>query len=229
MKVLVGCVHDYHNEACLAFTVGIVNLQSMLLSASDMDAVISFCTSKDDLLNQFHRETSFDALIVIDTMLGLNPNFVVSNLKQLDKLHFVSSVFPLAGVDWKLLEEKSKKSGNEEELRFRGLHYNVKFKSPIRADPTGERILVKQADLKTFIIDRTVIDKVAENAESYSYEGKDKHLFWCDTVSDGQHRDPSDTFMTRWGAEVWADVERQMAGFGLLSFAGCVGYRNRIR
>jgi hypothetical protein len=228
MRVLVGCVHDQNNEACLAFTVGIVNLQSILLSMSNMDAVISFCTSRDELLNQFHNDKSYDVLVVVDTMLGLNPTFVKDNLQHLDRLHFVTSVYPLPGVDWKALEDKSK-TKTTEELRFRGLHYNVKLQNPIKPDSSGERILAKQATLRTFIIDRTVIDQVAENSPSYSFGDKENHLFWCDTVVDGKHKDPSDTFMSRWKGDVWADVERQGAGFGLLSFAGCVGYRNKIR
>lgn len=228
MRVLIGCVHDDRNEACLGFTVGIVNLQAKLLAMPDMDAVISFSTSKDELLNQFHNDATFEVLVVLDAMLGVNPDLVTSNLPKLSELHFITAVYPLPGVDWSMIQAKAQKD-TIEELRFQGLRYNVRLERPIQSVDGGDKILTQQATLRTFIIDRTVIKTVAALAPEYHYGGKSQHLFWTDEVVDGKHKDPSDHFMSRWGQAVWADVEHPITGFGLLSFAGCVGYRSKIR
>lgn len=223
MRVLIACLHDDRNEACLSFTVGIVNLQGKLLGMKDMDAVVSFATDKNQIINQFANDTNFDALVVVDTMLGLNPDFVMASLQDLHRLHFVTTVYPHAGVDWDQLARKLKQD-IAEELRYRGLKYNVKLAAPVKEN--SSRLLVEKAELKTFVMDRTVIDAVKAQAPAC---GEDKHLFWADAVVQGELKDCSSNFMHMWGKEVWADVEHPTSGFGLQMFGGCVGYRQRIR
>lgn len=174
-------------------------------------------------MNQFANKRSFDVLVVFNTMLGVNPDFVVESLGAISMLHFITTVHPLPGVDWKQLAKKMQQKTTEE-LRFKGVKYNVRLESPVTADSTGQRILARQATLRTFVVDREVMDVLVSKAPRHD---DDRHLFWCPVAQNNKFRDESSNMMHMWGREVWVDVERPTVGFELQMFGGCIGYHHQ--
>ena len=229
MRVLFACVHNSGCEACLTYTVGLLNAQSKLLRLEDVQTEVSFFDSVHDALVKFGDDTGFDVLIVTDTMLGLNADFITETLKSIEKLHFVVGVAPLPGVDWGMVAKKLQ-SGSQEDVRYQGLTYNVEFSRPITGDDSGDRLGVAHAVLKTFVIDRAVYDRVAPLSAKYTDDkGVSRHLLWTKGVLDGALLDEGSMLMHLWGDTVWADVTNRLTGFGVESFQGAVGFREKIR
>ncbi len=229
MRVLLACVHHSGSEACLTYTVGLLNAQSKLLLMQDVQTEVSFFDSVHAALVKFGGDTGFDVLIVTDTMLGLNADFITETLKTIEKLHFVVGAAPLPGVNWDVVAKKLE-SGSQEDVRYQGLTYNVEFSRPITGDDSGDRLAVKSALLKTFAIDRSVYDRVAPLSSSYvDDKGTTGHLVWAKGVQDNALLDEGSMLMRRWGDTVWVDVTNRLTGFGVESFQGAVGFRERIR
>ena len=228
MRVLLACIHDERCEACLSYTVGVLSAQRQLMTLSDVHTMVTFFPSVEAAFDQFGSDETLDVLVVSDTMLGLNPDFVTESLKVISELHFITGVFPLPGVDWQQMIDKLK-AGSAEDVRYQGLKYNVEFAKPIATDSTGERLLVKSAKLRTFVIDRKVYDTVADEGTLYKTESGKGCVVWAKDVKNERLLDESASFMAKWNGNVWVDIVHRLSGFGLESFQGAVGYRQKIR
>jgi hypothetical protein len=155
----------------------------------------------------------------------VNWEFLIGNLDDIEKAKFISAVHPLCRVDWEAVEKKHK-AGSKESPEFAGLTYNVKFDKNGPPIDNVHLIAVKESTLNVFMITKDVTNKIAKEA---TITQDDVVHFWTPTFVAGKRIDSAMNFIRMWGGPVWADIDRQLAAFGIMDFFGCVGLRHKLR
>jgi len=220
-RILIAIVSDERrNDACLSFVTSFLKLQSMLFTA-DIAVSVVFSNSEREMLEKFHADKGFDAMLYLDSMIGFNPEMAVAAMTRPGNRDVILGTYPLPAIHWDRLEKYLGKRGNgadvpEDDLMLNAMTFNVECHKDAKrtggdakrtgGDPADPEYAIVDAvhDMKVYAISRRVV-------ESYF---------------DPANRSPK---IFGWEGVVHCDVERQCSSFGNLDHVGCVGHRSIVR
>ena len=213
-RILIAIVSDERrNDACLSFVTAFLKLQSMLFAA-DVAVSVVFSNSEREMLEKFHADKGFDAMLYLDSMIGFSPEMAVAAMTRPGNRDVILGTYPLPAIHWDRLEKYLGKRGSgadgsfggvdvpEDDLMLNAMTFNVEC----HKDATDTEYAVVDAvhDMKVYAISRRVV-------ESYF---------------DPANRSPK---IFGWEGVIHCDVERQCSSFGNLDHVGCVGHRSIVR
>lgn len=213
-RILIAIVSDERrNDACLSFVTSFLKLQSMLFAA-DIAVSVVFSNSEREMLEKFHADKGFDAMLYLDSMIGFNPEMAVAAMTRPGNRDVILGTYPLPAIHWDRLEKYLGKRGSgadvpEDDLMLNAMTFNVECHKDAKrtgGDPTDTEYAIVDAvhDMKIYAISRRVV-------ESYF---------------DPANRSPK---VFGWEGPMYCDVERQCSSFGNLDHVGCVGHRSIVR
>ena len=225
-RILIAIVSDERrNDACLSFVTSFLKLQSMLFGA-DVAISVVFSNSEREMLEKFHADKDFDAMLYLDSMIGFNPEMAFAAMTRPGNRDVILGTYPLPAIHWDRLEKYLGKRGAgadgsfggadvpEDDLMLNAMTFNVECHKErtggdakrTGGDPTDEEYAIVDAvhDMKVYAISRRVVDSYFDPA----------------------NRSPK---VFGWDGPMYCDVERQCSSFGNLDHVGCVGHRSIVR
>ena len=220
-RILIAIVSDERrNDACLSFVTAFLKLQSMLFAA-DVAVSVVFSNSEREMLEKFHADKGFDAMLYLDSMIGFSPEMAVAAMTRPGNRDVILGTYPLPAIHWDRLEKYLGKRGSgadgsfggvdvpEDDLMLNAMTFNVECHKDAKrtgGDPADPEYAIVDAvhDMKVYAISRRVV-------ESYF---------------DPANRSPK---IFGWEGVIHCDVERQCSSFGNLDHVGCVGHRSVVR
>lgn len=213
-RILIAIVSDERrNDACLSFVTSFLKLQSMLFAA-DIAVSVVFSNSEREMLEKFHADKGFDAMLYLDSMIGFNPEMAVAAMTRPGNRDVILGTYPLPAIHWDRLEKYLGKRGAgadvpEDDLMLNAMTFNVECHKDAKrtgGDPTDTEYAIVDAvhDMKIYAISRRVVDSYFDPA----------------------NRSPK---VFGWEGPMYCDVERQCSSFGNLDHVGCVGHRSIVR
>lgn len=206
-RILIAIVSDERrNDACLSFVTSFLKLQSMLFAA-DIAVSVVFSNSEREMLEKFHADKGFDAMLYLDSMIGFSPEMAVAAMTRPGNRDVILGTYPLPAIHWDRLEKYLGKRGNgadvpEDDLMLNAMTFNVEC----HKDPADPEYAIVDAvhDMKVYAISRRVVDSYFDPA----------------------NRSPK---IFGWEGLIHCDVEHQCSSFGNLDHVGCVGHRSVVR
>lgn len=213
-RILIAIVSDERrNDACLSFVTSFLKLQSMLFAA-DVAVSVVFSNSEREMLEKFHADKGFDAMLYLDSMIGFNPEMAVAAMTRPGNRDVILGTYPLPAIHWDRLEKYLGKRGAgadgsfggvdvpEDDLMLNAMTFNVEC----HKDSVDKEYAIVDAvhDMKIYAISRRVVDSYFDPA----------------------NRSPK---VFGWEGPMYCDVERQCSSFGNLDHVGCVGHRSIVR
>lgn len=210
------------DELSLPCTTCLLKLQQIAARRGDIKLEVSIVPTVLQALNQYKQG---DWVVVLDSMLGMPPEFVTGLFECQHDV--VVGVYPLPVVDWnrvssRVLGPETSRAGAEP-LQHAGNVYNIKPKASRmqRYVPVADA-----AELKLLAVRSSLLQDMA--GPTTSFEGGD--LFAYESVFDNQFQNVYQTFARKVGLDrVVADLESPCMLSAPAQFAGCVGMRTALR
>lgn len=210
------------DELSLPCTTCLLKLQQIAARRGDIKLEVNIVQTVLQALNQYEHG---DWVVVLDSMLGMPPDFVTGLLDC--PRDVVAGVYPLPVVDWERVSSKIEgpetSDAGAEPLHHAGNVYNVKPKSSRmqRYVPVAD-----VAELKLLAVRSSLLREMA--GPDTSFVGG--HLFAYDSVYNDTLQNAYQTFARKVGLEnIVADLESPCMLSAPAQFAGCVGMRTALR
>lgn len=208
-RILIAIVSDERrNDACLSFVTSFLKLQSMLFAA-DVAVSVVFSNSEREMLEKFHEDKGFDAMLYLDSMIGFSPEMAVEAMTRPGNRDVILGTYPLPAIHWDRLEKYLGKISTadvpEADLMLNAMTFNVECHKDPAVTANNEYAIVDAVhDMKVYAISRRVVDSYFDPA----------------------NRSPK---VFGWDGPMYCDIERQCSSFGNLDHVGCVGHRSVVR
>ncbi len=209
-------------EVSINFTASLLRFQSDLAHASNTAASFDFFESISAALDHFHREKSFDVLVVLDAGMAIDPTFFI---EYDPSKPFVVGVYPLGKIDWARVEKKIGLPGSEDP----GMIGNVYSIDPRKGSIQGRHIVVKTAGLGIAKLGRRVIDDIIAKHGTKVLSKDGKLIVHASGIEDGIAMTADERLCHLWGGDIHADTKYHTKSSGPVSFSGCVGTRTKLR
>lgn len=221
VPILICIVVDAKKDVSLMCSISLLRLQQEIMGQGvPMRTDIHFVTTLDEALNELHKADAKGMFVVRGTM-GFDPAFVLAAVAS--ELPVVVATYPLPTVDW----ERVKTQPAPEPAKHWGNTYNVKgLGGTIRP---GGYVQVTEAQLGAAWVAKSVVTGIVASTPSVVTQQGDRACFAAPGIYDGQYLTEDQRFLSLYGGEVWADIQRPATSSGPTEFAGCVGARAVLR
>lgn len=208
------------NDVTLTCAISLLRLQILFMTLPQRyKADLHFVQSLDEALNLLHRHPTAAGALTVDCSVGFDPEFVVR--AHASGLPVVVGSYPLPAVDW----ERVKTAPERENCQFWGNVYNARPSG--RIDHCGYAHVLEAKLGVSWIRKRVVDDIVAAHPELVAADGT--LAVAVEGLYDGKRLTADERFLSLFGGEVWADIERPATSTGPVEFGGCVGQRAVLR
>jgi len=226
-KIQFACVSDHKNQSSSNFAVSMLRLQQMLIQRNDISCMIYFENDINEILNNFNKSEA-NQLLVIDTMMGFDVNFVIKAIED-NEHDFIVGIYPLTIISWDNIKNKMLAGGSKEHIRHMGNEYNVDTQNIKNVDYKKKLLTLTNIEhLKIFRITQNVLHTIIDKYGSEISYGNQYH-FYCEIVNNNKKYSKDANFVRMYGEDIYADYESSNGNFGSMNFEGCVSLRETIR
>jgi hypothetical protein len=209
-------------DVSINFTASLLRFQADLARASDTVAAFDFFESISTAIDHFHRDASFDVLVLIDAGMAIDPVFFI----EYDSTKpFVVGVYPLGKIDWARVEKKIGLACTEDASKI-GNIYSI---DPRKGSIQGRYIVVKTAGLGIVKLGRCVLDEIIAKHGTKVLSKDGKLVLHAAGIENGTAMSADERLCHLWGGNIYADTKYHTKSSGPVAFSGCVGTRTKLR
>lgn len=222
IPIVICIVVDSRKEVSLMCSISLLRLQQDIMTQGlPVRTDIHFVATLDEALNVLHSAADAKGMFVVRGTMGFESAFVLSALAS--ELPLVVATYPLPTVDW----ERVKTQPATESAKNWGNTYSVKGLGGTMRP--GGYVQASEAHLGAAWVAKSVVTDLVARTPSVVTKQGDRASFAAAGVYDGQYLTEDQRFLSLYGGEVWADIQRPATSSGPTEFAGCVGARAVLR
>ena len=223
-SILVCGITDV--DVSIQFTSALIQMQTELVRTSGVAVEFEFFTNVNEALTFFHKQGRFDACVVMDGRMAVDPAFM---LRHDATKPLVVASYPLKSIDWDRV--RTTIAHTTETPSHVGMKYNY---DPAKAIPEPGCAYVQleansKVQFKIFKITKEAVDSIIETHGDTVLAEDGSLLFYSHAIVDGVMMSPDERFVNLWGRPLYADITSKTQNMGPFDFTGAVGNRKQLR